>query len=327
MGKLTHRASMVALAVGVGAILGLLGGAVPASRDSRPSEGEASRDVTASSSLWDPSKVVAREVPGGFDRSALPLAVKTIVLDPGHGGRKNPGAVSADGVLEKDLALDIALILQRYLERAGYRVVLTRSDDRSVPLRDRPRIASESGGDIFVSIHLNALGASSRGYETYFLGPSSGAQTTELALFENRGSGQSMSSMRRIFEEIYTAVRQEESRRLAETVHGSLRTHLAAVAPEASDRGVKTAPFLVLVNTETPAILVEVAALSSDDDTRLLKVEAFREYIALALFSGLDAYARRVGPGPRSGAMNRADGAADGVRSTAHGQDFGGGAR
>jgi N-acetylmuramoyl-L-alanine amidase len=327
MGKLTHRASMVVLAVGVGAVLGLAGGAAPASRNIGPGDGSSSRGAGAASSPWYTSTVAMRDVPGGLDRSALPLSVQTVVLDPGHGGRKNPGAVSADGVMEKDLALDIALILQRYLEKAGYRVVLTRSDDRSVPLRSRPQLAGESGGDIFVSIHLNALGKSSRGFETYFLGPSSGEQTTELALFENRGSGRSMTSMRRIFEEIYTAVRQEESRRLAETVHGSLRAHLAAVAPEASDRGVKTAPFLVLVDTEMPAILVEVAALSSDDDTRLLKVQAFREYIALALFSGLDAYARSVGPRPSVGLANRAEGAVDGVRSTAHGKDIGGGTR
>ncbi|MDX1643431.1 MAG: N-acetylmuramoyl-L-alanine amidase, partial [Thermoanaerobaculia bacterium] len=140
--------------------------------------------------------------------------------------------------------------------------------------------------------HVNWLGDGARGIETFFLGPTEDPYLSHLASRENRDSGYSLTALREILEGVYANLRQEESRRLAVAVQEALFSHLGEVAPGIVDRGVKTAPFVVLVGTDMPAVLAEVSALSSEEEARLLELPAYREYIALAIFSGIDTYAR-----------------------------------
>lgn len=232
--------------------------------------------------------------PVPLDASVFPLSVRTVVLDPGHGGEENPGTMAANGLAEKDLTLDIAERLRSLLAKAGYRVLMTRREDHAVGLDERTRFANQSRGDIFVSIHVNWLGDAARGIETFFLGPTEDPYLTHLASRENRDSGYSLAALKEILEGVYANLRQEESRQLAESVQRELYRSLAEVAPETVDRGVKTAPFVVLVGTEMPAILAEVSALSSEEEAQLLELPAYREYIALAIFTGINSYARSV---------------------------------
>ncbi|HEX9943858.1 MAG TPA: N-acetylmuramoyl-L-alanine amidase [Thermoanaerobaculia bacterium] len=232
--------------------------------------------------------------PEPVDAAVFPLAVRKVVLDPGHGGG-SLGTRTPQGLVEKDLALDIAERLRRLLEKDSFQVVLTREGDRDVSLEQRGRLANRAGADIFVSIHLNWIeNRRSRGVETYYLGPTDDPYLTRLAASENRESGYSMADMRQLLDRIYAGVRQDKSRRLAETVQGALFQSLGEVSPEVEDRGVKAAPFIVLLTTEMPAILAEVSSLSNEEEARLLTKSLYRQYIAEALAKGIRDYAKSV---------------------------------
>jgi N-acetylmuramoyl-L-alanine amidase len=225
----------------------------------------------------------------------FPLAVHRIVVDPGHGGG-DQGTRTSSGLLEKNLTLDIARRLAARLNAAGFEATLTRDRDERVLLADRARYANHADADLFVSIHVNWFddGRANRGIETFYLGPSDDPAITQLASAENRESGYSLADVRRLLDSIYADLRQEQSRALATAVQRRLLASIRQVAPEVRDRGVKSAPFLVLVATDMPAILAEVACLSSDAEARLLGQPEYRERIAGALFDGIAAYSRRV---------------------------------
>jgi N-acetylmuramoyl-L-alanine amidase len=172
---------------------------------------------------------------------------------------------------------------------------MTRQEDRSLSLEDRGLAANRAGADIFVSIHLNWIDdRKTRGIETYYLGPTDDPFLTRLAADENRESGYSLADMRRLLDRIYAGVRQEKSKRLAETVQSSLFGSLGKVSPGLQNRGVKAAPFIVLLTTEMPAILAEVSCLSNEDEAELLTQPQYRQTIAEALAAGVRSYADTV---------------------------------
>ena len=227
-----------------------------------------------------------------IDRKILPLMVRRVVLDPGHGGA-SIGTEAPLGLVEKEVTLDIAKRLRRLLEEASYEVVMTREEDVSVALADRAGHANRESGDIFVSIHVNWFeNRRSRGVETYYLGPTDDPYLNDLAAMENRDSGIPLAEFRDMLERLYADIRQEESRRLASAVQRSLHRSLSSLNSAIEDRGVKTAPFGVLVRTEMPAILAEVSCLSNEAEARRLVQPAYREYIAEAIYDGLRRYAR-----------------------------------
>ncbi|MEO7794298.1 MAG: N-acetylmuramoyl-L-alanine amidase [Thermoanaerobaculia bacterium] len=233
----------------------------------------------------------ADAVPTRLAAGLFPVAVRRIVLDPGHGGTDD-GTRTPIGLTEKILTLDIAQRLALLLMSAGFEVSLTRDADSKLFLRDRVRFANQARADLFVSIHLNWLkdGRANRGIETYYLGPSDDPFITELASAENRESGYSLSDVRQLLDGIYSDLRQQESRRLAAAVQRRLVSTVREVSHEVRDRGVRSAPFLVLVETEMPAILAEVASLSSPEEARLLAQAGYRDRLARALFDGIRAY-------------------------------------
>jgi N-acetylmuramoyl-L-alanine amidase len=223
--------------------------------------------------------------------SAFPLTVRRVILDAGHGG-SDPGTSSIH-VTEKEITLDIETRLRALLLKRGFEVVSTRSDDRLIALRERARLANSSDGDIFVSIHVNALAAhtASHGVETYYLGPTNDPSLTKLAAAENLDSGYSMADMRKLLERVYADVRRDESRQLAATVQQQLFAGLRAVDPGLENWGVKRAPFIVLTATEMPAVLAEVGCLSNEREAQMLRSPNYRQQIAQALFNGIHAYA------------------------------------
>lgn len=231
----------------------------------------------------------------------LALGVRRVVLDPGHGG-ENLGTASASGLLEKDLTLDLSTRVGRLLVERGVDVVLTRTRDETLSLKDRAAVANSRRGDIFVSIHLNSLRPSRvRGVETFYLGPGERPEHDAIAAKENEHSGYSLADLRALLDSIYANARREESKRLAQSVQRTLVRRLGTVDPAIKDRGVKTAPFIVLVATDMPAILAEVACLSNPEDARRLGTGAYRQTIAEALASGIQAYIDHEHPAERKG--------------------------
>ena len=229
--------------------------------------------------------------PRPLDRVVFPLSVRKVVIDPGHGGAQH-GAVSESGMAEKEISLDIALRLRRLLEGASFEVLMTRETDEAVGLDKRADFANASSADLFVSIHLNWIPRQGlRALETYVLGPTDDPAVTKLAARENRDSVYSLSEYRLLLERIYMDTRQDESRRLAKAIQAELYGSVRRINPLVEDRGVKTAPFVVLVRTEMPAILVEVSCLSNQEEVKLLTNDDYRENIAQALFRGIHSYA------------------------------------
>jgi N-acetylmuramoyl-L-alanine amidase len=240
------------------------------------------------------AEVLSGEATHPVGRGAIPLTVHRVVIDAGHGGRDGGAVLPGLELLEKDLTLDIARRLNRLLSR-DVEVVMTRTGDVSVPLKERTEIANDAAADLFVSIHVNWLpDREARGFETYYGGATGDPFLEALAAVENRDSGFSMADTRRLLDGIYSGVRRQESRRLAEWVSEALFETLGTSNPEVVDRGVMRAPFVVLVATDMPAVLAEVACISNDREARLLGLTAYRQRIAEALYRAISGYTREL---------------------------------
>ena len=238
--------------------------------------------------------------PRPIDRGAIPLSIKRIVIDPGHGGE--PGTTSESGVMEKEITLDVALRLKRLMADGPYEVLLTRDTDRSLSLDKRVTFANDNKADLFVSIHANWMEPRTiRALETYYVGPTDDPDTLKLASIENKDSGYSLSDYKKILEKIYVDERRDESRTLARSIQGQLYRSLKPANPKLQNRGVRTAPFVVLIGTQMPAILVEICCLSNEDEVELLTKEVYRENIALALMQGVRSYAGNLNVSSRKG--------------------------
>ena len=228
----------------------------------------------------------------GMSVTALPLSVHRVVIDAGHGGN-DPGTTSLALLSEKDVTLDVARRLAALLQKDGFEVITTRTDDRLIPLRERARLANQSDSDIFVSIHVNSIveHTSEHGVETYYLGPTKDPSLTKLAADENRVSGYSVGDLRKLLDGIYADARRDESQRLAAAVQQQLFTNLKTKDRGLENWGVKRAPFIVLVATEMPAILAEVGCMSNPSEVAMLQRAEYRQQIAGALSKGIHAYA------------------------------------
>jgi N-acetylmuramoyl-L-alanine amidase len=229
--------------------------------------------------------------PTPLNRGIVPLAVRKIVIDAGHGGVQT-GAIAQSGVREKEITLQIALRLQQLLQEHEFEVIMTRAADKTLDLDERAALANTGQGDLFMSIHVNSVpGQNVHPLETYYLGSTDDPHAISLAAIENRESGYSLSEYRQLVEKIYLDARRDESRRFARAVHNRLYQMVRQLNPETQDRGVKTAPFVVLIRTEMPAILVEVSSLSNEDDVKLLAEPDYQQNIAEALLQGIRSYA------------------------------------
>jgi len=224
---------------------------------------------------------------------AFDLGVKTILLDPGHGG-EDTGAIGRGGTLEKEMALDIALRLKRRLEsQTSAEVLLTRDADITLPLVERVAIAHAKHADLFVSIHLNFVPNKPINIiETFYFGPGTDAASLELARRENSGQGPGMSELSQIIERMETQMRREESPRLATAIQNSLYRNSHRENSGVLDYGTKRGPFVVLNQAEVPAVLAEVSCLSNREEEERLGTPGHREDIAAYLETGILDYLR-----------------------------------
>ncbi len=222
---------------------------------------------------------------------ALGLKIGRIVIDPGHGGH-DTGTVGADGIQEKDVVLDIALRLGKLLhQRLGANITFTRKDDTFVPLETRTAIANKAQADLFISIHANSSpDSSARGVETYFLNFTSSPDALEVAARENAVSEKSIHELQDLVKKITLKDKLDESREFASDVEHSLYTGIGEGDSSLKDRGVKKAPFVVLIGANMPSILTEISFVSNPEDARLLRETAYRERIAESLYAGIAKY-------------------------------------
>ena len=228
------------------------------------------------------------------DRSlirALGLKFGKIVIDPGHGGH-DTGTIGPHRLLEKELVLEVSRRLGKLLEtRLGADVVYTRKDDTFIPLETRTAIANQEQADLFVSIHANASDdPDARGVETYYLNFTSSKDALEVAARENAVSEKSIHELQDLVKKIALKEKIEESREFASDVQHALHSGLAAKSPGIRDRGVRKAPFIVLIGANMPSILAEISFVSNPGDEHRLKTSEYRQRIAESLYRGISKY-------------------------------------
>jgi N-acetylmuramoyl-L-alanine amidase len=273
------------------------------SKDVRPPGIPASlrREVAPPPPAPEPAKTapLANALPAkrnaGGDRSlvrALGLKLDRVVLDPGHGGH-DVGTHGPSGLYEKDLVLDISQRLGALIEeRLGSEVVYTRTDDTFIPLEERTRIANERKADLFLSIHANSSPLrSAAGVETYVLNFTTSRSAMDLAARENAVSDRSIFDLQELLQKIALRDKADESREFATRLQTSLSALSTRSNDNAKNRGVKRAPFVVLIGASMPSVLAEIGFLTNASDEALLRKTEHRQKIAEALYKGIAAYA------------------------------------
>jgi len=248
---------------------------------------------------------------------ALGLKIGRIVIDAGHGGH-DTGTIGPSGLMEKDVCLDVALRLGKLIQRRlpGAEVVYTREDDTFIPLEKRTEIANDSRADLFLSVHGNSSqDHKARGIETYYLNFTGSSDAMEVASRENAFSGNSVADLQDIVQKITRNEKIGESRDFAGIIQDSLAKRLEAINRGDRSRGVRKAPFVVLIGANMPSVLSEISFLSNPSDEQWLKKPENRQRIAEGLYRGIESYLQSTNsltfdlvhpsPGPRSGIVAR----------------------
>jgi N-acetylmuramoyl-L-alanine amidase len=234
----------------------------------------------------------------GGDRSLVRvfgLKLGRVVIDAGHGG-KDTGTIGPNGLLEKELVLDVALRLGRLItQQLGADVVYTRSNDVFIPLEERTRIANQQKADLFISVHANASAEpTATGVETYYFNLTSDRTGLDLAMRENASAGSAISDLSDLLHRAVLQTKLAESREFAQRVQESLLANSTKMNVHAHDRGVRQAPFVVLIGATMPSILAEIGFVSNPHDERLMKRTDQRDKIAEALLKGVTQYANSL---------------------------------
>lgn len=227
---------------------------------------------------------------------ALGLKIGRIVIDAGHGGH-DTGTIGPSGLMEKDLCLDIALRLGKAIQEnlPGTEVHYTREDDTFVPLENRTALANQVRADLFLSIHANSSrDRSARGVETYYLNFAASEDAMEVAARENALSQSSIHELRDLIKQIASNEKLEESRELAAEIQEALSGRLRRYSRQIKDRGVKRAPFVVLIGANMPSILAEVSFISNPADETALKKPDHRQRVVEGLYNGIEQYLQNL---------------------------------
>jgi N-acetylmuramoyl-L-alanine amidase len=265
---------------------------VPSSRNAR------SKSVKATSSGAKPDLIqpAAAPQPTRDGQStltrALGLKIGRIVIDAGHGGH-DTGTIGPTGLMEKDLCLDVALRLGKIIQQRlpGADVVYTRADDTFIPLEERTNIANQAKADLFISIHANSSrNHAARGIETYYLNMKGSAEAMEVAARENSTAEEGVHDLQDLVKKIARTEKIEESKEFAEDVQDSLSKRVQKSGKSMKDRGVRKAPFVVLIGADMPSILTEISFLSNPADEKLLKQPEQRQKVAEGLYQGVASY-------------------------------------
>jgi N-acetylmuramoyl-L-alanine amidase len=223
---------------------------------------------------------------------ALGLKINRVVIDPGHGGH-DQGTEGPKGLLEKDLVLDVAKRVGKLIEdRLSAEVIYTRTDDTFIPLEGRTALANEKKADLFLSIHANSSPYRSiSGIETFYLNFTVDKDALDVATRENASSQKSVFELRDIVQKISLHDKAEESREFAGKVQSAMYALAAKSSPGARNRGVKKAPFVVLIGANMPSVLAEIGFISNAREEALMKKPEYRQKVAEALFRGVSKYA------------------------------------
>jgi len=244
-----------------------------------------------------PEPLAVAAVPGG--REPAPRArgrMLTVVVDAGHGG-SDPGAIGPGGLREKNVTLAVALELERRLLARGFRVVMTRQRDRAVSLEERTALAEGAGGDVFVSIHVNAAPRSAaNGIETYYLDRTNERHTLRVAARENGVPPSALDPLQRAVAGLRISELGSNSAALAQTVHGELIRGVRSAFGSVSNLGVKQGPFHVLFLSGAPSILVEVGFVTHRKEARRLATDWYRNVLAEHIARGLAQYRSQRSP-------------------------------
>jgi N-acetylmuramoyl-L-alanine amidase len=255
--------------------------------------GKSAKNVSSKPDLIQPSTVPqpTRDGQATLTR-ALGLKIGRIVVDAGHGGH-DTGTIGPTGLMEKDLCLDVALRLGKIIQQRlpGADVVYTRSDDTFIPLEERTHIANEAKADLFISIHANSShDHGARGIETYYLNLKGSPDAMEVASRENATANESVHDLEDLVKKIARSEKIDESREFAADIQDSLAKRIQKQYKPVKDRGVRKAPFVVLIGADMPSILTEISFLSNPADEQLLKKPEHRQRVAEGLYQGVASY-------------------------------------
>ncbi len=255
---------------------------------------ESTRVLPALRTATSASAAVSENATKSLTR-ALGLKVNRIVIDAGHGGHDD-GTIGPNGVMEKEVVLDVALRLAKLVQqRMGAEVVLTRSDDTFIPLQQRTAIANDHKADLFLSIHANSSPAPEvAGTETFFLNFTNAPDALNVAARENAGSEKSVGELKDLIQTITLNDKIEESHTFAEDIQSAIQAQAARSNAAARNRGVKRAPFVVLIGAGMPSVLAEIGFLSNARDESNLNKPEYRQKVAEALYKGLSQYAQSL---------------------------------
>jgi N-acetylmuramoyl-L-alanine amidase len=266
-----------------------------------PSSGSLTKPVSAKSKskpeLIQPSTVPqpTRDGQATLTRT-LGLKIGRIVVDAGHGGH-DTGTIGPTGLMEKDLCLDVALRLGKLIQQKmpGAEIVYTRSDDTFIPLEERTNIANEAQADLFISIHANSSpDHEARGVETYYLNLKGSPEAMEVAARENAASDHGVHDLQDMVKQIARTEKIDESKEFAEDVQDALAKRMQKASKPVKNRGVRKAPFVVLIGADMPSILTEISFLSNPADETLLKKPEHRQRVAEGVFQGMTNYLQNM---------------------------------
>ena len=275
----------------------------PNPRDTLPSaNGRKSKSLKASAADDKPELVRPASSPQPLRDGqstltrTLGLKIGRIVIDPGHGGH-DTGTIGPTGLMEKDLCLDVALRLGKIIEQRlpGADVIYTRSDDTFVPLEERTNIANQAKADLFISIHANSSrDTGARGIETYYLNLKGTSEAMEVAARENATAQEGVHDLESLVKRIAQTEKIDESKEFAEDIQESLSNRIQKTSKSVRNRGVRKAPFVVLIGADMPSILTEISFLSNPADEKLLKQPEQRQKVAEGLYQGISSYLQNM---------------------------------
>jgi N-acetylmuramoyl-L-alanine amidase len=283
------------------AISGSVGNSKPpaaASNSVPPSKNTKSKSVKATATNTKPDLIQPSTAPQPTRDGqstltrALGLKIGRIVIDAGHGGH-DTGTIGPTGLMEKDLCLDVALRLGKIIQQKlpGADVVYTRADDTFIPLEERTNIANQAKADLFISIHANSSqDHGARGIETYYLNLKGSAEAMEVAARENATAQEGVHDLQDLVRKIARTEKIDESKELAADVQDSLAKKVEKSGKTIRNRGVRKAPFVVLIGADMPSILTEISFLSNPADEKLLKQPEQRQRVAEGLYQGVASY-------------------------------------
>jgi len=238
------------------------------------------------------------DIPPGALAKQLALGVKRIVIDPGHGGRDYGAPGYYKGVHEKKIVLALAQKLARKIRsELGCEAFLTRTTDKYLTLEERTAIANTRNADLFISIHTNsAKDRRAYGFETYFLNLATDDEAIRVAAYENATSEKNISDLQTILTDLMQNAKINESSRLATHVQGELYKHMRKSYQKIKNKGVKQAPFYVLLGAQMPAILIESSFISNPRECKRLTNPQYQEKLCEGIVQGIRAYIKATNP-------------------------------